>query len=84
MKAEAAQRDRISLSTESDLFRRAVTRLILRTAVIVGMETYPEVRAAYRESLNVADRTILYLLLLESISHSRQQGNTERVFCRRG
>lgn len=59
--------NRIGLLTESPLFRRVVTTLILLNAIIVGLETYPEIRADYGESLNVADTTILYLFALELI-----------------
>jgi voltage-gated sodium channel len=58
---------RIAVLTESRLFRRAVTTLILLNAIIVGLETYPQIRADYGEILNVADTTILYLFALELI-----------------
>src|SRR5688572_32278307 len=41
---------RIDLLTESPLFRRVVTTLILLNAIVVGLETYPEIRADYGES----------------------------------
>ena len=59
--------NRIGLLTESSLFRRVVIILILLNAIIVGLETYPEIRVDYGEILNVADTTILYLFALELI-----------------
>ncbi len=59
--------NRIGLITESPGFRQVVTTLILLNAVIVGLETYPQVRARYGASLNVADQIILYLFALELI-----------------
>jgi voltage-gated sodium channel len=59
--------NRIGLLTESPLFRRVVTTFILLNAIVVGLETYPEIRANYGESLEVADTTILYLFVLELI-----------------
>jgi voltage-gated sodium channel len=59
--------NRITLITESSVFRRVVITLILLNAIIVGLETYPEIRADYERSLNIADTTILYLFALELI-----------------
>jgi voltage-gated sodium channel len=59
--------NRIGLLTESSLFRRVVITLILLNAIVVGLETYPQIRANYGESLDVADTTILYLFALELI-----------------
>src|SRR5918999_725082 len=64
---QALRFNRIDLITESRLFRQTVTILILVNAIIVGLETYPEVRARYGEILNLADSTILYLFVLELI-----------------
>jgi voltage-gated sodium channel len=50
---------------ESRQFRHAVTALILINAVIVGLETYPEVTAVYGHALQIADRIILYLFTAE-------------------
>jgi voltage-gated sodium channel len=64
---QALRFNRIGLITESRLFRQTVTILILINAIIVGLETYPDVRARYGEILNLADSTILYLFALELI-----------------
>jgi voltage-gated sodium channel len=50
---------------ESPQFRHGVTALILLNAIIVGLETYPEVRADYGDVLEIADRVILYLFTAE-------------------
>jgi voltage-gated sodium channel len=50
---------------ESPQFRHAVTTLILVNAIIVGLETYVEVRAVYGDVLQVADRVVLYLFTAE-------------------
>jgi voltage-gated sodium channel len=57
----------IALFVESPQFRRAVTTLILLNAIIVGLETYPEVRAGYGHVLRIADRIILYLFTVELV-----------------
>jgi voltage-gated sodium channel len=58
---------RIATITESELFRRVVTALILLNAIIVGLETYPEIRDVYGDTLHLADRIILYLFALELV-----------------
>ena len=50
---------------ESAQFRHGVTALILINAVIVGLETYVEVRAVYGDVLQIADRIVLYLFTAE-------------------
>ena len=50
---------------ESKLFHRGVIVLIFLNAVIVGLETYPNIHANYGELLRLADRSILYLFTLE-------------------
>jgi voltage-gated sodium channel len=60
MSRELAVR-RIASIVESPQFRHAVTALILLNAIIVGLETYSEVRAASGDALQIADRIILYL-----------------------
>jgi voltage-gated sodium channel len=64
MSRELAVR-RIASIVESPQFRHVVTALILLNAIIVGLETYPEVRAAYGDALQIADRIILYLFTVE-------------------
>jgi voltage-gated sodium channel len=64
MSRELAAR-RIASIVESPQFRHAVTALILLNAIIVGLETYAEVRAAYGDVLQIADRIILYLFAVE-------------------
>ena len=66
MSHERAAR-RIGAITESSLFRRLVTLLILLNAIIVGLETYPGIRAVYGPILSFADRVILYLFVGELI-----------------
>jgi voltage-gated sodium channel len=61
----ASAASRIGLITDSALFRRVVTTLIVLNAIIVGLETYPEMRRGYGEALELADRVILYLFALE-------------------
>jgi voltage-gated sodium channel len=56
---------RAALVVESSQFRHGVTALILLNAVIVGLETYPNVRAAYGAALEIADRIVLYLFTVE-------------------
>jgi voltage-gated sodium channel len=56
---------RIAPIVESLQFRHTVTALILINAVIVGLETSPEVTAVYGDVLQIADRIILYLFTVE-------------------
>jgi voltage-gated sodium channel len=56
---------RIESIVESPHFRHAVTALILINALIVGLETYPEVRGVYGDVLQIADRMVLYLFTAE-------------------
>jgi voltage-gated sodium channel len=64
MCSQAAAR-RIARLVDSPQFRHSVTALILINAVIVGLETYPEVTAVYGDVLQIADRIILYLFTAE-------------------
>ena len=64
MRWEAAARS-IAAIVESPQFRHAVTALILVNAIIVGLETYVEVRAIYGDVLQIADRVVLYLFTAE-------------------
>jgi voltage-gated sodium channel len=64
MSRELAARSIASI-VESPQFRHAVTALILLNAIIVGLETYAEVRASYGDVLQIADRIILYLFTME-------------------
>jgi voltage-gated sodium channel len=50
---------------DSPQFRHAVTALILLNAVIVGLETYPQITARYGAILEAADRIVLYLFTVE-------------------
>jgi len=59
--------DRIESVVESRLFHRGVIFLIFLNAIIVGLETYPDARAAYGQLLDSADRAILYLFTLELV-----------------
>jgi voltage-gated sodium channel len=56
---------RVESIIESKLFHRGVIVLIFLNAVIVGLETYPNIHADYGELLRLADRSILYLFTLE-------------------
>jgi len=56
---------RIAPLVESPQFRHTVTVLILLNAVIVGLETYPDLTAIYGDVLQIADRIILYLFTVE-------------------
>jgi voltage-gated sodium channel len=64
MRREATPRSMSSI-VESPQFRLTVTALILINAIIVGLETYPEVRTAYGDALHAADRIVLYLFTAE-------------------
>jgi voltage-gated sodium channel len=64
MAREVAARGIVSI-VESPQFRHAVTALILINAIIVGLDTYPEVRALYGAALQMADRIVLYLFAAE-------------------
>jgi voltage-gated sodium channel len=57
----------IASITESNLFRQVVTLLILLNAIVVGLETYEEIRAVYGEVLRSVDRFILSLFVIELI-----------------
>jgi voltage-gated sodium channel len=57
----------ITSIVESARFRQVVTALILLNAIIVGMETYPDIRFTYGDLLYAADRVILYLFTLELV-----------------
>ena len=59
--------DKISLITQSALFRRVVTTLIVLNAIIIGLDTYPKIHAAYGEGIELADRIILYVFALELV-----------------
>jgi voltage-gated sodium channel len=59
--------DKIGSITGSALFRRVVVTLILLNAVIVGLDTYPQIHARYGEILHLVDRIILYLFSLELV-----------------
>jgi len=66
MSSETAA-DKIGSITGSALFRRVVIILIVLNAIIVGLDTYPQIHAAYGNSLNLADRVILYVFSLELV-----------------
>ena len=56
---------RLTSMIESSQFRHGVTALILINAIIVGLETYPEITAEYGDFLQAADRVVLYLFTAE-------------------
>ncbi len=64
MRWEVAARSIASI-VESPQFRHTVTALILVNAIVVGLDTYPEVRAVYGDVLQTADRIVLYLFTAE-------------------
>ena len=64
MRWEAAARSIASI-VESPQFRHAVTALILVNAIIVGLDTYPDVTAVYGDVLQIADRIVLYVFTAE-------------------
>jgi len=66
MSSETAA-DKIGSITGSALFLRVVITLIVLNAIIVGLDTYPQIHAAYGKSLNLADRIILYVFSLELV-----------------
>ncbi|HEY5706460.1 MAG TPA: ion transporter [Terrimicrobiaceae bacterium] len=59
--------DKIGWITDSALFRRVVITLIVLNAIIVGLDTYPQIHAAYGKVLSLADRIILYVFSLELV-----------------
>ena len=59
--------DKIGSITNSALFRRVVITLILLNAIIVGLDTYPQIHDRYGEIFHLADRIILYLFSLELV-----------------
>jgi voltage-gated sodium channel len=59
--------DKIGSITGSALFRRVVVTLILINAIIVGLDTYPQIHTRYGQILHLADRIILYLFSLELV-----------------
>ncbi len=64
---KAVEVSRVELIVESAFFHRVVISLIVLNAVIVGLETYPQVAADFGWLLHLADRIILYLFTLELI-----------------
>lgn len=50
---------------ESNVFQRAIIALILINAVILGLETYPQITARYGDFLWVADKLILGIFVAE-------------------
>jgi voltage-gated sodium channel len=66
MSSETAT-DKIASIAGSALFRRIVIILIVVNAIIVGLDTYPQMHAAYGNILSLADRIILYVFSLELI-----------------
>jgi voltage-gated sodium channel len=64
MSSESAT-DKIASIAGSALFRRIVIILIVVNAIIVGLDTYPQIHAAYGDILTLADRIILYVFSLE-------------------
>ena len=66
MSSETAA-DKIGSITGSALFRRVVITLIVLNAIIVGLDTYPQIHAAYGKTLSLADRIILYVFSLELV-----------------
>ncbi|QDU71710.1 ion transporter [Mucisphaera calidilacus] len=58
----------------SKLFGQAILGLILVAAVIVGLETYPEVMARYGDLIHTIDWVIITLFALEAILKMAQHG----------
>lgn len=58
-------RQKIASMVDAPEFRHGVTALILINAVIVGLETYPEIKTGYGGFLEAADRVVLYLFTAE-------------------
>lgn len=56
---------RVAPFVESSQFRYGIIALILLNAVIVGLETYPEITAVHGTVLEIADRVILYAFTAE-------------------
>ena len=59
--------DKIGSITNSAFFRRVVITLILLNAIMVGLDTYPQIHARCGEIFHLADRIILYLFSLELV-----------------
>ena len=56
---------RLQETIEAPLFRRTVVGLILFNALVIGLETYPDIAASYGTLLNAADRLVLWLFTVE-------------------
>ncbi|NIO11581.1 MAG: ion transporter, partial [Deltaproteobacteria bacterium] len=63
--SQARTVSRLESVVESALFRQIVLGLIMLNAVIVGLETYPQIESRYGWLLHLADRGILYLFTVE-------------------
>ena len=72
--------DKIGLITGSALFRRVVITLILFNAIIVGLDTYPQIHARYGKILHLTDRIILYLFSLELVLRFLGSQSSSSVF----
>lgn len=60
-------------------FSRVITMLIIINAIILGMETYPELMSSYGPILKTIDRTILWIFVVELCVRSLAYG---KVFFR--
>lgn len=55
---------------ESAAFRHGVTALIFLNAILIGLQTYPGIRAEHGQVLHWGDRLILYLFTAEILTLS--------------
>lgn len=60
-------RQHLRAIVESRWFGRTVVGLIVVNAVILGLETYPEIMAAHGAALKAADRAILWIFVTELV-----------------
>jgi len=58
-------RERVRILIESTRFERSITALIIANAVTLGIETSPQIAARFGESLQVFDRAVLVVFVVE-------------------
>lgn len=58
------------------LFQRMVIAAILLSAILIGLETYPEIMATHGESIRWADRLLIYFFVFEISLKLVAQGRT--------
>jgi voltage-gated sodium channel len=67
--------EKINQFVNSAGFRYFILVIILASAVIVGLETYPGIQARYAHPFHLADRIIIYIFLVEILLKLFAHGN---------